>query len=25
LRLITNDTRMRQWGRVPILWRSSRG
>jgi PIN domain nuclease of toxin-antitoxin system len=25
LRLITNDTRIRQWGGVPTLWRNSRG
>lgn len=25
LRLISNDARIRQWGRVPLLWRTSRG
>jgi PIN domain nuclease of toxin-antitoxin system len=25
LRLISNDTLIRQWGGVPMLWRSSRG
>ncbi len=25
LRLISDDSRIRQWGRVPMLWRSSRG
>ncbi|HUS35148.1 MAG TPA: type II toxin-antitoxin system VapC family toxin [Verrucomicrobiae bacterium] len=25
LRLISNDTRIRQWGKVPLLWASSRG
>lgn len=25
LRLISDDTRIRQWGRVPILWRTRRG
>jgi PIN domain nuclease of toxin-antitoxin system len=24
LRLISNDTRIRQWGGVPLLWRTSR-
>jgi PIN domain nuclease of toxin-antitoxin system len=25
LRLISNDTQIRQWGGVPMLWKSSRG
>jgi PIN domain nuclease of toxin-antitoxin system len=25
LRLISNDTRIRQWNGVPLLWRSARG
>jgi PIN domain nuclease of toxin-antitoxin system len=25
LRLISNDTRIRQWKRVPMLWRTARG
>ena len=25
LRLISDDSRIRQWGKVPMLWRSSRG
>ena len=25
LRLISDDSRIRQWGRVPLLWRTSRG
>ncbi len=25
LRLISNDARIRQWGGVPMLWRSARG
>ena len=25
LRLITNDTRIRAWGGVPLLWRTARG
>jgi PIN domain nuclease of toxin-antitoxin system len=25
LRLITHDHRIRQWGRVPVLWNTSRG
>jgi PIN domain nuclease of toxin-antitoxin system len=25
LRLVSNDTRIRQWGRVPMVWRSHRG
>lgn len=25
LRLITDDARIRQWGRVPLLWRTRRG
>lgn len=25
LRLISDDSRIRQWGQVPLLWRTSRG
>jgi PIN domain nuclease of toxin-antitoxin system len=25
LRLISNDTRIQQWGGVPMLWRMARG
>lgn len=25
LRLISDDSRIRQWGKVPMLWRTSRG
>lgn len=25
LRLISDDSRIRQWGKVPLLWRTSRG
>jgi predicted nucleic acid-binding protein len=24
LRLVSDDTRIRQWGRVPLLWRTAR-